>query len=161
MRPPDHAGTHGDAWELEPGEKTAAHWLIYAPGQAAAWDYYIVAVLDLAGQHDGTDASLDFPDARWEIAVFALDPSEPVPDPDTNLEDQRVHPLTPQNVRIQLPDHPRELIVDTTRALVLAAIAGMWGLRFEPMFQHDQDATWRGIAEETLRHPHHHGDDRG
>lgn len=162
MRDPDYDGPLGRFWELKPGEKTAAHYAVEAPGQSPFWDRYIVAVLDLEGPSplDGTTADLDFPDARWEVAVWALDPEPARPGwPDDPSTGRGIEVLTPQNVRAQLPDHPRELVVDATRAVLIGALAGIWGLRLEPLYG-EQSEIWGAVLAETIRHPYHEGDDR-
>lgn len=160
---PDLEGAAGRAWELEPGEKTLAYWAIHAPGQAGFWDKFIVAALDLEGPPaplDGRKASRDFPDARWEIACWALDPTfERAKWPAyPNTVEGHLGVLHPQNVRVQLPDHPAELIADATRAVVAAALVPIWGLYFEPRFRDDQTDAWRAVLEATIEHPHHHGE---
>lgn len=163
MRPSDLRGEAGQAWELEPGGLTEAHWAVFAPNQAALWNHYIVAVLDLEGEApNGTNADLLFPDARWEIACWALDPECERPDwPDKpNAADGNLWVLTPQNVQVQLPDHPAELIVDATRAVIAAGLAQVWNIRFEPMYSGDQNDVWQSVLEATIRHPYHTSDRR-
>ncbi len=162
MRSADLKGSAGQAWELEPGGFTKAHWAVFAPNQAPVWNHYIVAVIDLKGEApNGTNAALFFPDARWEIACWALDPECERPDwPDKpNAEDGNLRVLRPQNVQVQLPDHPAELVIDATRATIVAGLSGVWNIRFEPMFTHDQNQVWQEVLEATIRHPYHHGDD--
>lgn len=131
-------------------------WVLCCPYQSPGWSYYLAAVVDLSGPaDDGSFASLDFPDARWEFMVFALDTMAQVPDPD---DETTLRYLTPQNVRVQVPDHPLEKILAVLDAMAQAAVEGAVGV--EPMFQRDLDPIWRYHIEGTLEHPYHHTEDK-
>jgi hypothetical protein len=153
VRPPDHETAYGKAWKL-PGEQTSpASYLIWAPGQSPFWSYYLLALIDLADYHGVDHAHKDTPDARWEFAAVALDP-EYEPDPDNF----RLRHLEPQNVRVQVPDHPQEKAEECLRALMEYVVAG--GLAIEPPLSTETHwAAWREIIEATLEHPYHHHDE--
>lgn len=154
MRPPDITGRYGKGWitPTDDTPKCPRGWLLDCPGQSPLWSHYLAVVIDLSGlSADGSEASLDFPDARWEYAVWALADDETKPDPDDPTTFQY---LRPQNVRVQVPDHPSGNVTAVLDAMVEAAVAGM--LAVEPMFQRDLDPIWREHIEATLEHPHHH-----
>jgi len=131
-------------------------WLLNCPGQNPFWSHYIAPVIDLAGPAaDGTMATLDFPDARWEYMVMALDDGSVLPDPD---DETTIRYLIPQNVRVQVPDHPQERVLDVLDAMARAAVDGI--VRVEPLFTRDLDPIWRWHIEGTLEHPHHHTEDK-
>lgn len=89
---------------------------------------------------------------QWEFGVYAM---EDVPDPDDSTTWRF---LTPQNVVVQVPDHPLELVVGVMRALGPVLVADGTRLPLEPMFQRDLDPVWRETVEAMIAHPHHRND---
>lgn len=156
-RPPDQSGPYGRAWRIAKGDDPNAHlnpitYLIEAPGQSPAWTYYMLGAMDLAGPAaDGRPANKDYPDARWEIWVYALNPKGEPYDPDAF----KPRFLLPQNVRVQLPDHPVDKVIAVTEKALEAALAG--SLPLEPPFSPGSTwHLWRIAIESTLEHPYHH-----
>lgn len=158
MRNPDHQGAYGKAWRMEIPEDspTLAAWLIYAPGQHAAWAHYMLAILDLSDRDDMPPAYKDTPDVRWEVGVFALEDGitgKPQPQPDGS----NISFITPQNVRVQVPDHPAEKMEALGDVLVRGALDGM--ARLEPFgMVGPLWEEWREIVLSTLEHPYHYGE---
>lgn len=152
MRPPDHQGPAGRAWQLPDPGTSPISYLIEAPGQSPFWSQYLLALIDLADLPGVEPAYREFPDARWEFTAVALDPEYPQ-DPDSF----QLHPLVPANAVVQVPDHPAELVTSCTTALMQAVLAG--AIAIEPPFTSiAHTARWREIIEATLEHPHHHGE---
>jgi len=155
MRKPDVSGVAGDGWIIDsPNPLVPRAWLLRCPDQHPFWVHFHLAVIDLKGPaEDGSMANLEFPDARWEYGVFALD-VEPEPDPDEPAK-TFVH-LTPQNVLVQVPDHPLPMIVRVVDKCAQAAVGGV--VRVEPFGVDDLHPIWRHWIEGTLEHPFHERD---
>ncbi|MCI0543713.1 MAG: hypothetical protein L0Z49_04595 [Actinobacteria bacterium] len=156
FRAPDETGPAGRAWKIAPNETTVVNYLIVAPGQNPFWHWFIFSVIDLA---DTPTAHRQFPDARWEFLVLALEP-EHYPDPDNF----RLHPLVPPNVVYQIPDHPIDLVVSCGHALLEVVLVG--ALPIDPLFTSTGPLStstglarkWGEIITATLAHPYHHGE---
>jgi hypothetical protein len=130
MKRPDIAGPAAEAWKAHTGglPRILSAWLIHAPGQSPAWNWYFAAVLDLSDHSDYPEAYRLFPEADWEFTVCALHPeSKPTP-----YRPKWWEPLSPSNLRVQVPATRPKYLELTLKALVLAICQGTFPA--EPMF---------------------------
>lgn len=144
-------GLYAKAWLVEDHA-----WFIDAPGQSPAWRCYTAQVIDLNEVVAGSDPYREFPEARWEIAVYALDPElDPTPgDYDT------WGPMLPQNIRVHIGgDVPRDAVIKALDSYCKSVTEGH--VLAEPMFPWGDgtgtEATAiRDAILSTVEH-HHHG----
>lgn len=66
---PRHATTIGDAY------------LIFAPGAHPLWSWHVLMGVALREVPGVSPPVLQYPDAEYEVMVWALDPGHPAPDP--------------------------------------------------------------------------------
>jgi hypothetical protein len=128
---------------------TLAHWVCTLPGQSAAWDNYVCTVVhlrDISGVHPATKL---FPDAEYELRVYALDPRGRGSKPLDVSDYTTFIALLPHNLVLQFAvpmDEDARRLCDTA---VEAMVAGT--LPAEPMFstgpgtRHQQ--LWEEFAE--------------
>lgn len=91
-RPADHHGPFADAWAVKlpdadahtmPDQAASLQaWLIYAPASHPHWQWYFIGLVYLRDIPGVAPAHLAYPDATHELLCAALDPDEPIPDPD-------------------------------------------------------------------------------
>lgn len=155
MRPPDYTGEFTRAWVINKDAHANAainpiSYLIKAPKQHIIWDYYLLSLINLSGPaQDGSYASKDFSDAKWEIGVFALNPDY-IPDPDKFVPIA----LLPQNVRVQLPAYSEEQMLSLMDILLQAVLRETLALEPPGSPKHFW-RYWSRIIEATLEHPYH------
>ena len=78
-------------------EATLAGWLIHAPGQSPAWSDYLLMLVHLRDLPGVPPATRKFPEAEYQMTLFALDP-EGKPRAD---DAETWWPLTPFNAEVQ------------------------------------------------------------
>lgn len=130
MRPADHIGAHGEVWRVprpvtfqKPDhEATLGMWIVSAPYAHPAWHMYSVSVVHLRDIPGAPPANKRYPEAEYELTIWALDPNVVV-DPD-------VHPLklpilTPPNLVHQFHGVTDEQARAVTGALAYAFVDGL------------------------------------
>jgi len=127
---PDIIGAVGKAWDVTDAnhEFTLSSWFMLHPSAHPMWHWYWVNLVHLRGSCKGEDPHLDYPEAEYEILIFALDPSAGDPPIDTSLSDETgIKPakiLTPANLKKQFHRLNDEQAIELTRKLVAAFITG-------------------------------------
>ncbi|MCH7570456.1 MAG: hypothetical protein IH919_07815, partial [Deltaproteobacteria bacterium] len=103
-----------DQQDLKGAKKASLEsWVVKLPGWSPAWDHYQISVIHLRPIDGEYPAILDYPEAEYEVMLFALDP-EKTPDA---LDIQTLIPLTPFNYV-----HQFHGVVDDQAKLVCTAL---------------------------------------
>lgn len=148
MRIADYQGPLGEAWTLplEP-KMSPAHYaaiyssLIRAPQAHMLWQWHLLSVISLRDIVGARPAHKQYPEAEYEIGVFAIDPAS-IPDPE--------HPpyslLHPEDIVVQFhginDDQAKRIGELATRACVVG--------RLIP--DSDYRSTWKAAIAETVEH---------
>jgi hypothetical protein len=134
---------------------TLGAWLIQAPGQAAAWEHYMVSVVHLRPIPGTPPPRKSYPEAAYELLLVALDPSR---EPNEHDPASRVL-LRPINAHVQFHG------VDDAEAvhiLELAAKAVCDGVLPAEPADRRQKQFWTTMVKRTAHHhasrlhPHPH-----
>lgn len=127
---PDLIGPRGKGWDVTPikHEFTLASWFANVPSAHPLWSWYFVNVVHLRGEVEGQGGPrLDYPEAEYELLIFALDPGEGLPPVDAQLTDKGIGPakiLTPQNMCLQFDGVSDEQAGGLAKLLVGAYLDG-------------------------------------
>jgi hypothetical protein len=148
MRTADYQGALGEAWmlPLEP-KTTPAHYaalyssLIRAPRAHMLWQWHLLTVIHLRDIVGVRPAHKQYPEAEYEIGVYAIDPAS-TPDPE--------HPpfniLRPEDIVVQFhginDDQAKRIGELATKACVVG--------RLIP--DSDYRPTWKVAIAETVEH---------
>lgn len=87
MRQPDWKGIAGEAWRLKIAPEKPDHYaalycsLIYAPQAHMHWSWHLLSVISLRDIVGVRPAHKLYPEAEYELGVYAIHPDHP-PDPD-------------------------------------------------------------------------------
>lgn len=129
MRNPDIKSVRASVWKGVPSPASVAaspaargHYVIHAPGSHLIWPWKLLTMVSLSELPGVEPAVKHFPQAAYEIVLFALNPDHcPPADPD----DGPWHYLMPPDVIQQFPDvglQRMTLVLDTLVTDVLTGI---------------------------------------
>lgn len=124
---------------------TLAAWLVHIPSASPAWADYELSVIHLRSIPGEVDPHRQYPEAAYEITMFALDPSRsPRADDRETLQ-----PLFPINITEQFHGVIDEQAIEIADGCVEGMVVGM--LAAEPDWQ-PQRALWRSVIRNTAQH---------
>lgn len=139
-----------------------ASYLIHASGWSPAWHHYLLSVISLRDLEGFPPARRDYPEAEYELSVFAVDsgindPGQPPPDP-ADLGTLRL--LTPQNLSVQFHEVDETMAAHIGEMAMKAVCDGY--LIPEPEGIIGARDAWKLSVAQTIEHHkagrHQHGD---
>ena len=126
-------------------------YLIYAPAAHPLWAWHLILCVSLADTPGVPPANRRYPEAEYELLVLALDPTEPVPDPQHWPFPRRVKALHPPDALVQFHgtgnDGASELVTLAARAVAEGTLVP----------DSDHAEAWRRSIKLTAEHIRHCG----
>ena len=130
MREPNITGPAGRAWKApdptplqlaaNPAWRaTLRLYVLDIPGAHPLWNGYSLSLAHLRDIEGAQPAHKAYPEAQYEINVFALDPSQPLP-----IEDFTPRWLSPQNVHYQFHGVTEDEAIEIVDLLAMAFLCG-------------------------------------
>lgn len=159
MKTPDFEGIHGRMWKvpmktlLECGPNTTLGcWILTVPGAHPLWHSYLLSIIHLRDVPGFPPAKKKYPEAEYEVILFALDPDEDLPDPD---DVKNFHPviLTPPNLVEQIHGITDEQVVSIAEKLCRAFIDGIASPDTD-FLSHTQNLLKNTVEHFTVGHHH-------
>lgn len=133
---------------------TLATWLVHIPSASPAWSDYQVSVVHLRDIPDTREVTRQYPEAAYELMMYALDPDRhPRPD-----DVETLVPLHPLNMVIQFHGISDEDAGGLAEACARAMCLGI--LAAEPDFE-PQRQLWRDMIRNSIEHIQTGGHARG
>lgn len=136
-----------DPAKLEPAQHaTLTAWLIYAPGQAAGWDHYLLAVVHLRPIEGTPPAKINGFGYTHEFLLCALDPErKPVKD-----DAKTWAPIYPVNACVKFMVGSDADAVDIADQAVAMIVRGL--IPAEAAFPNQGQQSWSQIITSTAEH---------
>lgn len=124
---PDRTGHHGRAWQCSHPDDaqspaSIAAWLVHPSRAHPDWSYWLIGAIALDPARGVDRHALQFAEATHELAIVALNPEHPLPDPVRWQDAAYVEP--PEiKCQVELPartgDHAaRNMVVMMVRAII-------------------------------------------
>lgn len=119
---PDGTATRAN---LAKGLACLAQWQLRMPGAHPFWHSYLLSIVHLRPIAGSPPAALRYPEAAYEVSLYALDPQPPhsILTP-ANIVEQ-FHGLTDE----QIPDLARLVAGALVSGAILAEPQGIWGAK--------------------------------
>lgn len=116
-------------------------WVLKIPGWSPAWEYYQISVIHLRDIDGEDSAKLQYPEAAYEVMLFALDPGKT---PDV-LDKQTLKPLTPFNYVRQF----HGVVDDQAKKVCSTLVADLVDGRLMPELQgiHGANDLWNSRVQ--------------
>lgn len=153
-REPDLQGVYGSAWRVDmdnieddrpDAAGTLACFIVNAPTAHPLWDHWIIGLIHLRPIEGATnEPHKQFPTATHEIMFAALDPREPVPDPD------RLPAPVPMLMPVDLVHQVAALTDEQARELFDLIPRAICELGESPDSDHRR--RWATLIENTVEH---------
>ena len=147
---PDVIGSVAEAWKVpaellaDPTPACVAAWLIHAPGQSPAWEWYVLSAVHLRGTPGLPPPVLHRPGVTHELVLFALEA-----EPASLAADTSWRPLHPPNMVEQITAPTDEGVADLAARLATAVTVG--DLPAEPPLA-GQLEPWRSTVQDSAAH---------
>ena len=127
-------------------EAIISRWFATIPGAHPFWSHYMIGVIDLKDIEDVKPAIKHFPEAEYEISIFALDPrKDPVFD-----KHETWGPLLPFNAVIQFHGLTHDQAIELGELSARAVVDGV--LPAESMLSGDCQRIWSSMIKKTILH---------
>lgn len=133
---PTIAGPFGSAWLVKKhdgGPKdwqgSVASYQVNRPGAHAFWEWWVIGCVSLRDIEGVPPAKKVYPEAEFEIHIFALDPDAPIPDPEEpmHLTGVRYTQLEPPDLVHQFhgisQEQAEKLMQDVIKAIVVSGVS--------------------------------------
>lgn len=124
---------------------TLAAWLLHVPGASPAWSHYLLCVVHLRPIPGTPPAKKQYPEAAYELLLYALDPSKHPRADDA----QTLYPLHPLNVVEQFDGVIDAQAIDIVESCAHAILAGTLPVEPEGI---GGRALWRASLALTVEH---------
>jgi hypothetical protein len=107
---PTYSGPGGKAWRFvkppaddNPRQQITVgdSWLVFAPEAHPLWSWHAIMAVALRDVEGLAPANKSYPEAEFEIMIFALNPERPLPDPRVWPEPGDLSVLEPEDVAVQ------------------------------------------------------------
>jgi hypothetical protein len=152
MREPDWKGQGGAAWTLPMIRVTPAHLagiysaLLYAPMAHKFWAYHLLSVCHLRPIVGVSPAKKHYPEAEYELGVYAINPEVHTPDNPPDPDKPGYDILHPYDVVYQFHGVTNDQARSIGEACAKACAYG-WMVP-----DSDFRSSWKVVLDQTLEH---------
>lgn len=164
---PTHEGNFGKAYLLDDPEENLddprlalyvpkTYFLFYFPTAHPAWDWHLLMTHKLDDIQGVDPPHLHYAGAKYEVAVWALDPNLPAPDPrkwPLGQDPPAVALLSPPDAEVQFHGPNDDQLPEMIDKIAQAVVVG-W-LVPDTDFRQNWTATLQKTAEHYRGHPEH------
>lgn len=150
---PNIPGAFGNAWLCQPPKQGPKDWTanvrqyqVNRPGAHPFWSWWVVSCSSLRDIPGVAPAKKHYPEAEHEFVIIALNPDQPVPDPDEQANGRRYQFLTPIDVVHQfngLDDAQCGELVDLAVRMIVER-----GMSPDQDYRH----LWKELIANTVEH---------